>query len=59
MDDTLYLCLLMHLHSGVFEFTLRCNGADTSMTLDAAKWNGAGGELSSCVMNNIQLDHVL
>ena len=28
------------------------------MTLDAAKWNGAGGELSSCVINNIPLDHV-
>ena len=24
---------------------------DTSITLDAAKWNGAGGELSSCVIN--------
>ena len=36
----------------------RHNGVDTSMTLDAAKWNGAGGELSSCVINNIPLDHV-
>ena len=24
---------------------------DTMMTLDAAKWNGTGGELSSCVIN--------
>ena len=29
------------------------------MTLDAAQWNGTGGELSSCVINNILLDHVL
>ena len=27
------------------------NGVDTMMTLDAAKWNGTGGELSSCVIN--------
>ena len=31
--------------------TLRRNGEDTMMTLDAAKWNGTGGELSSCVVN--------
>ena len=37
----------------------RHTGVDTSMTLDAAMWNGAGGELSSCVINNIPLDHVL
>ena len=30
---------------------LPCNGVDTMMTLDAAKWNGTGGELSSCVIN--------
>ena len=40
----------MHLHSG---FLLVHSGVDTSMTLDAAKWNGAGSELSSCVINNI------
>ena len=34
-------------------------GLDTSMTLDAAMWNGAVGELSPCVINNIPLDHVL
>ena len=28
------------------------------MTLDAAKWNCAGGDLSSCVTNIILLDHV-
>ena len=59
------LSLLTHLHSG---FLLvhsggltslhRHNVVDTSMTLDAAKWNGAGGELSSCVINNIPLEHV-
>ena len=27
------------------------NGVDTIMTLDVAKWNGTGGELSSCVIN--------
>ena len=27
------------------------NGVDTMMTLDAAKWNGTGGELSSYVIN--------
>ena len=26
---------------------------DTSMTSDAAMWNGAVGELSPCVINNI------
>ena len=32
---------------------------DTSITLDASMWNGAVGELSSYVINNIPLDHVL
>ena len=27
------------------------HGVDTMMTLDAAKWNGTGGKLSSCVIN--------
>ena len=45
------------VHS-VFTAVFRHNGVDTSMTLDASKWNGAGGELSSCVINNIPLDHV-
>ena len=31
--------------------SLRRNGVDTMMTLDAAKWNGTVGELSSCVIN--------
>ena len=43
--------------SGVLTSTLRHNGVDTRMTLDAAKGNGAGGNLSSCV-TNILLDHV-
>ena len=49
------------MHSVLIFFTsLRHhNGVDTSMNLDAAKWNGAGGELSSCVINNIPLDLVL
>ena len=31
--------------------SLRCKGVVTMMTLDAAKWNGTGGEHSSCVIN--------
>ena len=38
------------MHSGVFELTLRHNGVDTIITLDAAKWNCDGAELSSCVI---------
>ena len=45
------------VHSGFFDSTLRHN-VDTIMTLDAAKWNCAGGDLSSCVTNIIILDHV-
>ena len=37
--------------SGVLIQLLRRNGVNTMMTLDAAKWNGTGGELSSCVIN--------
>ena len=37
------------MHSGVLIHP--ANGVDTMMTLDAAKWNGTGGELSSCVIN--------
>ena len=56
MDDTLYLFVSKHIytvdislmHSGVL---IHPNGVDTMMTLDAAKWNGTGGELSSCVIN--------
>ena len=46
------------MHSGVLTSLLRHNGVDTRMTLDAAKGNSAGTELSSCVINNIPLDHV-
>ena len=66
MDDTLYLLVNKRIYTVdsyccIVEFlnsSYRHNGMDTSMTLDAAKWNGTGGELSSCVINNIPLDHV-
>ena len=52
-----YISLQTHLHSGfllvhsgVFEFTRRHNGVDTSITLDSAKLNFDGAELSSCVV---------
>ena len=45
------------MHS-VFASSLRYNGVDTSMTLDAVKWNCAGDDLSSCVRNIIIFDHV-
>ena len=38
------------VHSGVFEFSPP--SWDTSTTLDALMWNGAVGELSSCVINH-------
>ena len=43
---------------GFLNSSLRRNGVDTIITLDAAKWNCDGAELSSCVINNIPLDHV-
>ena len=66
MDDTLYLFVNKHIYTVdsygcIVRFLtspLRHNGVGTSMTLDADEWNGAGGELSSCVINNIPLDHV-
>ena len=39
------------MHSGVLIHSFHRNVVDTMMTLDAAKWNGTGGELSSCVIN--------
>ena len=67
MDDTLYLFVNKHIYTvdsyrctvGFLNSSHRRNGVDTSITLDAAKWNCAGGELSSCVINTIPLDHVL
>ena len=67
MEDTLYLFINKHIYTvdsywcivGLFYSTNRRNGVDTSITLDAAKWNCAGGKLSSCVINTIPLDHVL
>ena len=47
------------VHSVFFNSTRCRNGVDTSITLDAATWNCAGGELSSCVINTIPLDRVL
>ena len=41
--DFKYILLLYTQRVGI--------GVDTMMTLDAAKWNGTGGELSSCVIN--------
>ena len=41
-----YWCIV-----GFVTSLLRHNGMDPSMTLDAAKWNGAGGELLSCTSN--------
>ena len=65
MDDTLYLFVNKHIYTvdsywyivGYLTLLLRHNGVDTVMTLDAAKWNGAGGELSSYVIH-ILLDRV-
>ena len=45
------------VHTGVFDPPPRHNGVDTIMTLDAAKWNCVGGDLSSCVINIILVDH--
>ena len=39
------------MHSGVLNSSRRHNGVDTSITLDAAKWNCDGAELSSCVIS--------
>ena len=65
MDDTLYLLVNKHIYTVDSYWCIVCfitllrrhNGVDTIMTLDAAKWNGGVGELSSCVRNNIRLDH--
>ena len=67
MDDTLYFfvnkyiytvdsywCIVFFLNS-----SLRHNGVDTSITLDAAKWNCNGAELSIMCYNTILFDHVL
>ena len=48
-----YWCMV-----GFLNACLRHNGVDTSITLDAAKWNYDGAELSSSVINIIILDHV-
>ena len=66
MYDTFYLFLNKHIYTvdsywyimEVLTSLRHPNGVDTSLTLDAAKWKGAGGELSSCIINNIPLVHV-
>ena len=58
MDDTLYLFVNKHIYTvdsywcivGFLNSFPRHNGVDTSITLDAAKWNCDGAELSSCVI---------
>ena len=58
MDDTLYFFVNKHTYTeesywcivGFLNSSLRHNGVDTSNTLDAAKWNCNGAELSSCVV---------
>ena len=58
MDDTLFFFVNKHIYT-VDSFwcvvvflnsTLRHKGVNTSITLDAAKWNCDGAELSSCVI---------
>ena len=58
MDETLYFFVNKHIYTvdsywcivGFLNSTLRHNGVDTIITLDAAKWNCDGAELSSCVI---------
>ena len=58
MDDMLYLFVNKHIYTvdsywcivGFLNSTLRHKGVNTSITLDAAKWNCEGAELSSCVI---------
>ena len=69
MEDTnfvIFICLLTHLHTGFLLvhsvcFFIQPSVAmrwDTSMTLVTSLWNGAVSEVSSCVINNVLLDHV-
>ena len=65
MDDTLYLFVNKLIYTVdsywcivFFNSSLRHKGVNTSITLDAAKWNCDGAELSSCVQT-LPLDHVL
>ena len=58
MDDMLYLFVYKHIYTmesylyimGFLNSSLCHNGVDTSITLDTAKWNYDGAELSSCVI---------
>ena len=38
------------MHSVFFKLTRRHKGVNTSITLDASKWNCDGAELSTCVI---------
>ena len=68
MEDTkfvIFSLLLTHLHTGFllvhsvfFNSPTIAMSWDTSMTLDVSMWNGAVVEVSSCVINNVLLDHV-
>ena len=58
MDDTIYFFVNKHIYTvdsfwcimGFLNLSRRHNGVNTSITLDAAKWNCDGSELSSCVI---------
>ena len=58
MDDTLCFIVNKHVHIvdsywcivGFLNSPLHNNGVYTSITLDAAKWNCDGAELSLCVI---------
>ena len=58
MDDTLYFFVNKYIYTvdsyccivGFLNSSLHHKGVDTSITLDAAKWNCDGAELSSCVI---------
>ena len=59
MDDMLYFFVNKHMYTvdsywcivRFLNSSLRHNGVDTIITLDAAKWNCDGAELSSCAIN--------
>ena len=63
MDDTLYFFVNKHIYTvdsywcivGFLNSSLRHNGVDTSITLDATKWNCDGAELSSCIITFVTL----
>ena len=46
-------CIVFFIHPSV------AMGYGNNTTFDASMWNGSVGVLSTCVINNIPLDHVL